>query len=1098
MVPKSQWPMPKSAAIGIDNRVAGVSVCCLRIKAPGGDVTDFTTGDQNVVFDYMPGFVCVLRGPEHRYEYVNDAYKNISGAREFLGRTVREVFPELEGQGFFELLDEVYKSGRPYAARSVPLLLDREDGERFIDFLYNPIRDGAGKITGIFVGGYDTTDANRAQVRLQALSELGDRLQAIEDLEQLPHEAAEILGRTLKVSRVGYGTINDKKAILHVARDWTAQGVETLAGDTPLLEYGSFIESLRANEFIAIEDVRQDPRTSMASENLEAKSARSFVNVPVVEKGKLVAVLFLNHAEIRRWREDELTLVKEVAERVRGALQRDREAKARRRFQDSYKTLFEAIDAGFCVVELKFNELGKAIDYRLVETNPAFERQTGLLGAQGKWVSEVAPGLEPHWFEIYGGVARSGKPIRFENRAEAFGRWYDVHAFRTGAPDEHRVAILFNDITDRKIAEDRLRELNASLETIVAERTAERNRVWTMGRDMFGVMGFDGFLKEINPAWETTLGLDTATLLSLPFPQQVHPDDHEQVAAVIERLRSGETVERFVDRLRHADGSWRWISWTLVPADDVFYAVGRDVTADKEKEAELSARTAERNRLWDLSQDMFARANLEGMMSAVSPAWGQVLGWSEQELLTRPYATFMHEQDMEPTLAALAHMGETGQPTRFENRIATSDGGWKWIEWTVAPELEGQNFIAVGRDLTEVKARNVELSAAQEALRQSQKMEAVGQLTGGLAHDFNNILAGISGSLEIMSTRLRQGRIAELDRYIIGASGAAKRAAALTQRLLAFSRRQTLEPKPTSVKVLVDGMLDLVTRSVGPTIAVEAVSATGLWTSFVDAGQLENALLNLCINARDAMPDGGRLTIETGNRVIDEAGARQKGMTAGQYVFLCVSDTGTGMTPEVMERAFDPFFTTKPTGEGTGLGLSMVYGFAGQSGGTVRILSEVGKGSTVCIYLPRHMGEAEGEVPSEVNSESHRADRTATVLLVDDEPLVRMIASESLEELGYTVIEAGDGAAALKILSSGQMIDLLITDVGLPGGTNGRQVADAARVTRPELRVMFITGYAENAVLNHGHLGAGMHVLTKPFQMDVFARRVKELLSGTD
>ncbi len=291
-------------------------------------------------------------------------------------------------------------------------------------------------------------------------------------------------------------------------------------------------------------------------------------------------------------------------------------------------------------------------------------------------------------------------------------------------------------------------------------------------------------------------------------------------------------------------------------------------------------------------------------------------------------------------------------------------------------------------------------------------------------------------------------------------------------------------------------MLDLVVRSAGPEIEVETAGAAGLWTTFVDPGQLENALLNLCINARDAMPDGGKLTIETSNRWMDERAARQRGLQPGQYVSLCVSDSGTGMDPDVIARAFDPFFTTKPIGQGTGLGLSMVYGFAGQSGGAARIYSEIGKGSMVCIYLPRHAGEtaAEDEALQAVN-DAPRAEGGETILLVDDEPLVRMLAVEQLEELGYSVIEAEDGPSAMRVLNSQRDISLLITDVGLPGGMNGRQVADAARVSRPGLEVLFITGYAENAVLNHGHLEQGMHVMTKPFQMDAFARRVKDLIA---
>lgn len=345
-----------------------------------------------------------------------------------------------------------------------------------------------------------------------------------------------------------------------------------------------------------------------------------------------------------------------------------------------------------------------------------------------------------------------------------------------------------------------------------------------------------------------------------------------------------------------------------------------------------------------------------------------------------------------------------------------------------------------------------------------------------------------------MQTRLAQGRIGDLDRYLTAAQGAAKRAAGLTQRLLAFSRRQTLDPKPAVINRLVSGMQDLIARSVGPTIAVETALAGGLWATFVDTGQLENALLNLCLNARDAMPEGGKLTVETANRWFDERAARQRGLAPGQYVSLCVSDTGTGMAPDIIERAFDPFFTTKPIGQGTGLGLSMVHGFAGQSGGTARIYSELGKGTMICIYLPRHLGEDrhEDEVADTVTEPLSAG--SESILVVDDDPLVRMVAVEILQELGYRVLEAGDGSAAMRIINTGQPIDLLITDVGLPGGMNGRQLADAVRFSRPDLRVLFITGYAENAVLNHGHLDHGMQVMTKPFLSDAFGRRVKDLL----
>jgi len=276
---------------------------------------------------------------------------------------------------------------------------------------------------------------------------------------------------------------------------------------------------------------------------------------------------------------------------------------------------------------------------------------------------------------------------------------------------------------------------------------------------------------------------------------------------------------------------------------------------------------------------------------------------------------------------------------------------------------------------------------------------------------------------------------------------------------------------------------------------VEAVSAIGLWPTLCDPNQLENAILNLCINARDAMPDGGRLTIETANTWVDERGARELDMEPGQYVAICVTDTGTGMPPDVVAGAFDPFYTTKPLGQGTGLGLSMVYGFAKQSGGQVRIYSEVGTGTTVRLYLPRHRGEADGDVPQAGLVEASRASAGETVLIVDDEPTVRMLIAEVLAELGYAAIEAADGTSGLKVLQSNVRIDLLITDVGLPGGLNGRQMADAARANRPGLKVLFITGYAEHAVVHNGQLEAGMHVLTKPFAMQALASRIRTIIT---
>ena len=563
-------------------------------------------------------------------------------------------------------------------------------------------------------------------------------------------------------------------------------------------------------------------------------------------------------------REVEDQLSRQAAQLERqGAAQITLAETAQKHSDNRYRVLFQSIDAGFCIIELKFDEHGQASDYRFLEVNQAFEEQTGLKEAQGRWIRDMAPDHEQHWFDVYGEIAKTHMARRFDHPAESLGnRWYDVHAFPVDEPSLYRVGILFNDVTAQRRATEALQEANATLEARVAKALIESEK-------------------------------------------------------------------------------------------------------------------------------------------------------------------------------------------------------------------------------------------AQNALRQSQKMEAVGQLTGGLAHDFNNLLQGISGSLELLKSRIAQGRFDDAERLVAAAQSASRRASALTHRLLAFSRQQTLEPKPTDINRLVAGMEELIRRTVGTHIALENVAAGGIWTTLVDPSQLENALLNLCINARDAMPDGGRIVIETANKWLDVHAAGERDLATGQYVTLSVSDNGCGMSAEVIARAFDPFFTTKPLGLGTGLGLSMIYGFAKQSGGQVRIYSEVGQGTSVCLWLPRHHGEAvEGEAPAEWR-EPIKATNDETVLIVDDEPIVRMLIKDVLDELGYESIEAADGSEALKVLQSTTRIDLLITDVGLPGGINGRQVADAARGARPDLTVLFITGYAENAVLSHGHLPVGMHVLTKPFQMELLAGRIQELLLPT-
>jgi two-component system NtrC family sensor kinase len=399
-----------------------------------------------------------------------------------------------------------------------------------------------------------------------------------------------------------------------------------------------------------------------------------------------------------------------------------------------------------------------------------------------------------------------------------------------------------------------------------------------------------------------------------------------------------------------------------------------------------------------------------------------------------------------------------------------------------------------------LRAEIVRREETEEKLRQAQKMEAVGRLTGGIAHDFNNLLTAIIGNLDLALRRLDGPD--RVRGWLANARQAGERAATLVQRLLAFSRQHPLEVKAVDINRLVQGMSELLGRSIGETVTIETVLAGGLWSTATDPNQLENAIVNLVVNARDAMPEGGRLTIETANTHLDETYAESAGedVTPGQYVMVAVSDTGSGMPADVISRAFEPFFTTKPTGIGTGLGLSQVYGFVKQSGGHIRIYSEPGHGTTIKMYFPRLTGQvdvpqwiARGATPVPAPT----LDGTETLLVVEDDPQVNKLAVEALQERGYQVLSAPDGPAALKLIETAGPIDLLLTDVVLPGGMNGRQLTDAVLEARPAIRVLYMTGYTRNAIIHHGRLDPDIDLLTKPFTADALTRKVRRMLDGS-
>ena len=726
----------------------------------------------------------------------------------------------------------------------------------------------------------------------------------------------------------------------------------------------------------------------------------------------------------------------------------------------------------------------------------------------GPQIEQVMSGGGPTWHEDQlVPVTRNGKLTH--------GYWTYGYSPLDGDDGVGGVMVICRDVTEDRKANIALRE-----------REAELARVQEIGR--IGGLEVDlrtGFRNRRSPEYLRIHGLpaDAANESHEEWVARVHPEDREATERkFIDAVKSGAHEYSVEYRIhRPSDGELRWISVKAIIERDQdgkplrLVGAHTDVTEEVQareallrseeearqlalKLAELNAtlaervreKTRERDRIWSVSRDLLMVADYSGAWRTVNPAWTQVLGWSESDLLDRTSRWLEHPDDQARTIAEVEKLASGQQTVRFENRLRHKDGSYRWLAWTAVPDEE--LIYCVARDITEEKAAAERLKATEEALRQSQKMEAVGQLTGGIAHDFNNLLTGIVGSLDLMQTRLGQNRLESLPRYIDAAMTSANRAAALTHRLLAFARRQPLVPKSVDANALVVSLEDLLRRTIGEKLDLEIATASDLWSTLCDPNQLESALLNLAINARDAMPDGGKLAIATRNIHVGTITADTPALIPGDYICIAVTDTGTGMTADVLARAFDPFFTTKPIGQGTGLGLSMIYGFARQSNGHVSIDSRVGLGTTVNLYLPRYEGAA-SEVVAGIQRDEHKS-AGETVLVVEDEPVVRSVVVEMLHDEGYRVLEAIDGPSGLAALRNEPTIDLLVTDVGLPG-MNGRQLADQARETRPDLKILFITGYAESVAMAEGFLLPGMEMITKPFDLDVLSRRIRAMVS---
>ncbi|HTO40862.1 MAG TPA: PAS domain-containing protein [Rhizomicrobium sp.] len=737
-------------------------------------------------------------------------------------------------------------------------------------------------------------------------------------------------------------------------------------------------------------------------------------------------------------------------------------------------------------------------------------------------VEDFRPHIHPDDVErvIEGRIAKlSGMVDRKEDRNLVFRiirpdgeiRWLSSAAtlIEATATSPNRLVGFVNDVTETQLAEKRLqnslmalqhaeaslRELNAQLEQRVAQRTRQRDRVWKNARDLIAVVGPDAVFQAANPAWADVLGWTPEELVGKSIFSVILPEDAALVAETFKAAIAGGNLTNFVTRVIHKDGSLRWISWHSSVEGDVIYGYGRDFTAEKHATDAGDKSVAQMRSIFETSYQHQGLLTPDGTLIDVNAMALQAIDLTREAALGQPLwqlPWFTGTPGMPEMIRSALLEAAAGQTQRREVEVDLPQTGRRWLDLTLRPICDPSGQIASivweAVDLTERRR-------AEDALRQGQKMEAVGQLTGGIAHDFNNLLQGIIGPLERVQQRLAEGLLEDTERFLSGAIASAKRAASLTQRLLAFSRRQTLVAKPLSMDLLVANMSELMAHTVGTAI-VCVPSDEPLWQTVADANQLENVLLNLCINARDAMPDGGQITIATSNETLQEQAAASIDLAPGDYVCLRVSDTGSGMTPQTLGRVFDPFFTTKPLGKGTGLGLSMIYGFIKQSSGSIRITSQVNEGTSVHIYLPRFTGDPSAETAHDPLLQETDSGQGQSVLVVDDEPIIRMLICDVLEDAGYHVIEAHDGAGGLKALQTEPQVDLLITDVGLPGGMNGRQLADLARATRPTLHVLFITGYAEATVIGNAGLEPGMQILNKPFSVDELAATVKAMMDG--
>jgi PAS domain S-box-containing protein len=737
----------------------------------------------------------------------------------------------------------------------------------------------------------------------------------------------------------------------------------------------------------------------------------------------------------------------------------------------------------------------KTLDGTVTAWNPAAERMFGYPEREmiGRSIEAIVPDDRREELRtILAKLARGERIHHFETvRINRDGRRLDVSLsvspVRSSTGEIIGAVKVARDISDRRKAQaDLVKEIE------------ERRQIFETSLDLILVTDRQGHFLHVSPSAKDILGYDPDEMIGRNAVEFIHPGDLHNTRNEMRMARRGRAMRNFECRYLHRDGHVVTLTWTGMWSERVqkHFFSGRDMTDQKRAEEGLQDSERMARGIIDTALDAFVQMDDTGTVVEWNAQAEAMFGWRRAEVIGKRLAELIvpdrHRTRHTEGLARFLHTGESHVlGRRFEIEAVRRDGREIQIELSVTAlrRREGWMFNAFVRDLTEK-------IAADEHLRQAQKMETVGQLTGGIAHDFNNILTVITGTIEILEDGVAQDpELAAIAQMI---DEAALRGAELTQRLLAFARRQPLQPRTTDVNALIIDAAKLLRPTLGEQVEIESAFEENAWPALVDPSQLTTALLNLALNARDAMPEGGKLVLETGNVHLDESYARSHDEVApGPYVMVAVSDTGHGIPAAIRDKVFDPFFTTKGAGKGTGLGLSMVYGFVKQSNGHISIYSEEGHGTTIKIYLPRAGAQADAAAAAEPVPEIEGGNET--ILVVEDDALVRNYVATQLNSLGYTTLTAANATEALEIIDAGRHFDLLFTDVIMPGSINGRELADEAVRRRPALKVLFTSGYTEDAIVHHGRLDPGVLLLAKPYRKSDLARMIRVALArGAD